>query len=340
MSLLLMVASAPGFAVVVEDLYEAEVAVKDHSAQALSAASREALSEVLVKVSGSVAVLQNPAIGTALGEARSYVQQYSYTRDEDARGDLAARFEFDRSVVSRLVTEAGAPLWTANRPAVLVWIVAQDAKGRQFVSREVAPDVMMTLEQGFSQRGVPVRFPLFDLQDTASLAIDDAWRLQAAPIFNASERYGVQDILAGRLTGLSTGEWVGDWTYFSGRNRIDRSLTVDSVDSFLLEGVSLVAEQMAGRYAVAASGATAGGIAMTVAGVNSYGDYAKIVSWLEGLELIEHANIETIRGQEIELRLVARADAGQLKTIIELNKRLTPLEQVRGTDQLSYQWQN
>jgi uncharacterized protein len=329
-----------GSAEVVKNLYEALVPVADHSESALASASELALSQVLVKVSGSVEVLQNPDIVTGLSKARSYVQQYSYTRDQDATGDLSARLEFDESVVSRMLTDAGAPLWTANRPAVLVWVVSQDAGGRQFVNPEAAPELMTTLRGGFDQRGIPLRFPLLDLQDSASLAVDDVWRLKAAPLYSASQRYAVQDILAGRLTSLSNGSWVGDWSYLTDSGRVDRSVTADSIETFLASGVSLVAEEMAGRYAVAASRADVGGIVMSVTGVADFGDYAKIVSWLEGLELIQHANIETVRGSDIELRLTARADAGQLRPIIELNDRLSPTSPDVPSGELSYQWQN
>ena len=129
------------------------------------------------------------------------------------------------------------------------------------------------------------------------------------------------------------------WAYLSSANRSDRSITAESVEAFMVQGVALVAEEMAGRYAVATSGADVGGITMSVIGVDSYNDYGKIVSWLESLELIAHANVETIRGSEIQLRLIAQADARQLKTTIELNKRLVPVSSGMGIDQLSYQWQ-
>ena len=99
----------------VRDLYEAQVPVSSQSAQALERASREALSDVLVKVSGSVEVLANPTIAAAIRDARKQVQQYSYNKGEGPGSELTARFEFDSSWVTRLVTEAGAPLWTANR---------------------------------------------------------------------------------------------------------------------------------------------------------------------------------------------------------------------------------
>jgi len=62
------------------------------------------------------------------------------------------------------------------------------------------------------------------------------------------------------------------------------------------------------------------------------------VSWLESLELIEHANIESIRGDSVEFGLDAAADAAQLISIIELNDRLQPVESLPG--ELVYQWRN
>ncbi|MEH6588889.1 MAG: DUF2066 domain-containing protein [Halioglobus sp.] len=325
-------------AVTVRGLNEAEVPVADHSADALAAGSKEALAQVLVKLSGSTEVLRNPVIIGELGRARSYVQQYSYTRDEDVEGDLAARFEFDNAVVTRLLTEAGAPIWTANRPPVLVWLVARDASGTQIVSRDVAPEVMASLQKAFSRRGIPLRSPLFDIEDAAALSVNDAWRLQAAPILAASQRYRVENVLVGRLTSLSSGEWVGDWSYFADTNRIDRSISADSVTSFIGEGAAFVAEDMSNRYAVAATGAVLGGVEMMVSGVSDFADYAVIVSWLEGLELIDHANVESIVGTDIVIRLTARAQSQQLKSIIELNRKLVPVAGAMNVDQLSYQW--
>jgi hypothetical protein len=114
---------------------------------------------------------------------------------------------------------------------------------------------------------------------------------------------------------------------------------------FFANGAALVAEEMSARYAVAPSAGSASGVAMSVVGVSKYADYAAIVSWLESLELIDVANVERVRGDRVELRLQAQADAGQLAAIIELNKRLEPLPVapivqpgMAPGPQLSYQW--
>lgn len=340
---LLFCLSGPAGAEVVADLYAARVPVADQSGTALVSASRTALAEVLVKVSGSAGVLENPVIEAALGEARSHVQQYAYSRDAD--GALSARFEFERAWVTGLIVEAGAPLWTANRPPVLAWLVVEQETGaRQFVSGESDPELVAVLLAEFSRRGIPLRLPLFDLADTASLRPEDIWQFNSAALRSASARYNLQDIVAGRFATLSTGSVAGDWTFLQGVTQVERSVTADSRDDFVRGGVALVAEAMAARYAVAATPGEEQGLAMAVNGIDSYADYAAVVSWLESIELIEHANVEWIRGDTVQLRLQAQADAGQLAAIIELNKRLIPLSAgVPGdpsASALNYQWQN
>ena len=102
----------------------------------------------------------------------------------------------------------------------------------------------------------------------------------------------------------------------------------------------MVAESMASRYAIAPTGSDPRGVILSVQGVQRYGDYANIVAWLEGLELVEHANVERISGDLIEIRLIASADAAQLAALIELNQRLMQLPPHAPHVQLSYQWQN
>ena len=336
-ALVLLLVATLSRADIVRDLYSAQVPVADQSSQALAKASRVALSEVLVKVSGTSEVLRYPGIATTLGQARSHVQQYAYARDDNLPGELSARFEFDSSFVTGLVTRSGAPLWTANRPQVLVWLVAEDDSGRYFVNLDTAPDLAQQLLAEFARRGVPVQLPLFDLADSAAINPQQAWRLDAPALRGASARYHVQDVVAGRVAALAEGNTVGDWSYFHGEERNDRSATVADMDAFFREGVAVVAEIMSARYAIAPT-ATGEGVSMSVLGVYSYGDYAGIVSWLESLELIEHANVERIQGDRIELRLQAQADASQLASIIELNDRLQPLPVTATGSQLSYQW--
>jgi uncharacterized protein len=337
---------------VVADLYSASVPVANQSSEALAPAAREALSEVLVKVSGSRELLQKPAIAAALDDARSQVQQYGYERGEPPAGGLFLRFTFDGPYITNLVKRAGAPLWTANRPTVLAWVVVEDAQGRHFINRDTSPQEAQLLVEEFSRRGVPVQLPVFDLADTTAASLDDAWRLDAKVLQAASIRYNVGNVIAGRLAAKSDGKFLGDWSYFQLDEPTNLSIEVPDLKTFLREGAHVVATEMSGRYAVAASGGSAAGVHMSVSGVSSYADYAAIVKWLEGLELVDHANLEQVQGDRIELRLQAQANAQQLAATIELNDRFvripTPApapgvvpeagSEAAPETQLNYQW--
>ena len=212
--LLALLLAGNAWAEMVRDLHSASVPVANQGSKALTAAASQALTEVLVKVSGSRLLLANPVIVKALSDPRAHVQQYVYTRNELPEVGFSVRFEFDGEYVTDLVRQSGAPLWTASRPLVLAWVVVEDEQGRHFVDSDNWPDEAQELIEAFSRRGVPVQLPVFDLEDMAALSLNDTWRLNAAAIQAASARYNAQDIVAGRLASVGEGKSAGDWSYF------------------------------------------------------------------------------------------------------------------------------
>lgn len=334
----LLVLSSSLSAEVVQNLHSAQVPVADQSNTALASAAQDALAEVLVKVSGNEDVLRHPQIAAALPEARGHVQQYAYARDDQGGDGLYARFEFDSAYVNRLLTRAGLPLWTANRPRVLVWMVAEMDDARRFVSLAETPDLAAQLITAFERRGVPIQLPLFDLADATAIGVDNVWEQRGPVIQAASSRYDADNLLLGRAVVVSSGQWTGDWSYLYGGHRLDRSSQAPGAVGFVRDGAALAAEEMASRYAVAPTGVAHDRIRLVVNGVFAFADYSSIVNWLESLELIEHANVELISGDRVEFGLDAVADAAQLASLIELNDRLQPLETRPG--ELVYQWRN
>lgn len=334
--LLLLLLPVSAMADMVQGLYSARVPVADQSSQARASAARDALGQVLVKVSGSEEALNNPLVIKALPDAGGHVQQYGYERDGE---NLMARFEFDASYVSRLISQARLPLWTANRPRVLVWLVVEEAGQRQYVNLDDTPELAQELLREFEQRGVPAQLPLFDLVDATALSLDAAWAMNRNAVMAASQRYDVQNILVGRVAATSGGSWLGDWSFLFDGDRLDRSVNAPESRGFSRRGVALAANAMAERYAVAPSGDSEGLVMMSVTGVNDFRDYAAIVEWLEGLEVVEHANVQLVRGDRLELALVSLAAADDLARLIALNTRFEPAAGAL-PGQLDYQWKN
>jgi hypothetical protein len=336
--LLILAASCATWAEIVEDLYGAMVSVPDVSQEALVVASREALSQVLVKVTGTETVLQAPAVVSALNESRNLVQRFAYAREDKVGASLSAHFEFESSSISNLIQQAGQPFWTANRPVVLAWIVVEGPHGRKFLSEESMPEHMASFSEEFGRRGLPFQMPLYDISDAAAMSPDKLWSLRTGSLRDASQRYGGKDILAGRVAILSNGDWVGDWTYLFDNSRVDRTLKSASAKDFFQQGSALLAQQMSARFAVTSSADAINSARVKVSGVTSYSDYARVVEWLQGLELIDSANISSIHGDVIRVDLSARADAQSLAATIELNSRLKALLTSGRDEELSYQW--
>jgi hypothetical protein len=336
--LLLVLLTAPALhAVEVTDLYTAAVPIDSRDQNATARAARDALREVLVKVAGTESVLEAQALQPALRNAPDYAQQYRFSTGED--GEQLLSVDFDADVVTRLLADAGAPIWTANRPPALVWLVLATESGRDFADPAAAPEAVAALREAFSRRGVPLQLPLYDLADAASMSPGAAWRQDTGLVAAASGRYRAEDILIGRAAQTSSGAWLGNWAYVHAGIRRDRAVTAASLDEFAAEGAALVANLMSARYAVRSSTVADGSSALVeVAGISSFADYRAVIAWLESLELVDHANPETVIGDRMTIRISSRAPLEELVPVIELNEHFvvqapTDLSAARG-----YRW--
>ena len=326
----------------VADLYVAEVTAVDRSQQALADATREALRQVLVKVSGSAEILNNPAIAPALRNPRNYVESYAYQPAAPVEEGVGVRFRSAGSSVTELVTAAGAPVWTANRPPVLAWLAVKGPRepdgpaGLRLVGQGAEPEVAEALRRAFSIRGVPIRLP----EQPGAPSADRVWQASSTSVRAASEPYELDNVLFGRMTYDEQGRASGQWSYLHEGQKRDRSVRIATEQQFMQAGVDLAADAMAERLAVAPTTTEAVGLLVSVSGISRYGDYARLVNWLEQLELVDQANLVHIAGDQLELRVIAQIDASQLAGLIAMNSQLVPQPGAEGTGQLSYQWQN
>ncbi len=311
-------------AVLVEDLHRARVPVDNHSAGELSRGTREALAQVFVKTSGSPDVLENPFLQQSLADASNYMQRYRYLRPDD--DSLELQVHFDPQLVNELLLEARAPLWTANRPPLLMWLVIDDGSRRRMASAESDPELFERLAQELERRGVPAVYPLHDLQDTVALDVRDLWRMDELAILSASERYGVANVLAGRLTLLPGERWMGDWTYLYNSDSSSASFYGEPAPVFTASAVDFVADRMAERYAVAAGASQGREVLVRVDAVADFQQYRDVLALLEAVELIDDAWPAYLEGDSVVFRLAAQAEPEQLHRIVSLNRRLERLE--------------
>lgn len=336
--LLSLAICASAHAVLMTDLYTGRAKI-DGAEQSVSAeAAAQALAQVFVKVSGSSNVLRRAEIKAALAQAQAHMERYSYLSLDGGGRELEAVFN-DRWVNS-VIAKAGVPLWTANRPGVLAWVVLERNGQREFVHPQSNATQFSALQRAFGARGLPLETPLYDLKDSAAFTPDKAWGMVSGTLRDVSARYDRENILAGRFVLQDDGSWSGDWAYISPQGRRDLRDRGQSFADVATAAAALVAEPMASRYAVATSGKDAAAVTLHVTGIRSYADYAQVMQLLERIELIERVDVIRVADDTLSVSLEAQTSTSGLAGLLELNRQMTPMEGAQVHGELSYQWTN
>ncbi|SCZ62833.1 hypothetical protein SAMN03097708_02359 [Thiohalomonas denitrificans] len=288
-------------------LYEAEVPVADQSRAARQDATARALSQVLVKVSGSGQVENR-----APAEVAKYVQQYRYRRSPST-DELVLWVRFDARGVDGLLREQGVSVWGAARPVTLVWLAVEQGGHRELVGANDEGFARETLITTGERRGLPVRLPLLDLAEQSRIRPADIWGDFHQPIVEISERYDPQAVLVGRLYPLRGSRWAVRWSLYQGDNRFRWNGESEDKRSLLALGIEGAADRLSEALSGSPGGMSDDRLALDVAGVVDLAGLQRTLGYLTGLNVIDH--IEVVRVEAEKVRFGLRVDGGTARLV-------------------------
>ncbi|MDX9875767.1 MAG: DUF2066 domain-containing protein [Spongiibacteraceae bacterium] len=323
------------------NLYQAEVPVSDQSRQALDAAARQGLAQLLVRLTGREEAPQTAGLQTELSNATRYLEQYRYdqNRQEDAETPLVAVLKFAEQPVNALVQGAGLPLWGANRPVVMMWIAKDEIDGRVLVSEFTHPELVAALRAEARQRGLLLRFPLLDLDDLTRISADEVWALDGLALEDASQRYGTVANVGARIIELSDGRWLGSWRLAAGDQRTTLDVEDADRDAFLARGLAAVARGLADQYALqpgAASDSAQLRIALT--GISNFERYTAALRYFAELPEVGSVQLLRVTDDRILLGLESQGGVEHLQRMLALDRTLAAATPVAGEADLTYHW--
>jgi hypothetical protein len=329
----------------VSGLYSQQIPVTNDGEAERNRAFREAFAAVVVKVSGDPRWLENLAIERAIAQAQNYVEATSYISEsiqlplEDNTLPLDSDEEqfytaeqriisvnFAAALINELLADAGIPVWDDNRPSVLVWMVLQNSAGdREFLTVGSNPEIVKVMQDFAAARGLPIIFPVLDFEDRRSLSENIAWNLDEAAISSASERYGADSILAGRLHFTASGELVGLWQ-FRFQEETDVFDGFDSeLKSYLYDPLNRITTQLAGYFAILPESIDGDTVRLRIDGIKNLNDYSSLLNYVENLGLVATVTTAEVDGERIELQLSLVGDTRQLYEQIALDRDLLPI---------------
>ena len=294
----------------VRGLYEGQVLVSSEDEAERLGAQGRALRQVLGKLSG-VANPGGALVDAAVADPQRFLQQFSYRRTDGPDASLSLWASFEASAVDALVRDAQLPVWSAQRPSMLVWLAVASAQNIELLAPDsVAPyeQILPAINRRAWARGIPVTYPLLDLEDRVRIQSADIWQLDRNKIMEASARYGSGAVLVGRVEADGSGAWSARWVLFESGAESQWTTRGLSASGAVPGAVDEVADRLSARYAVLDTGEQANGNTITVqiVDVRTLGDYARALVYLQGLDQVSALVLRAARNNELRLSMQVR----------------------------------
>jgi len=315
------------------DRYRDQLAVADQTAETRRAAFKTAMQHVMLRLTGTRAAMSNPQIADALAHAQRYVQRFEYVHGTaEKAGDTPAasllEVRFDAKAMDALADAAGLPIWSAERPDLVVWLALDDGHGRRLIG-ESDRMVVQSLTNRAALRGVPLLFPLLDLQEQSVLSVGEVWGGYTQQLVSLSQRYGAQGILIGRVFPLSDHHWSVRWQLLGlGRPEYWSETLIGDLDTALAEAADHTADWMAQRYAMNSAIQQSGRYHLLVAGMTQLAELSRVVSYLTGLSAVSNVMPVRLHGDVVEFALELNGSLDQLVNVLAFSDVLAPSDRV------------
>ncbi|URQ91670.1 DUF2066 domain-containing protein [Pseudoalteromonas sp. SCSIO 43101] len=341
--LLLFFSSASSFAVEVTNLYQDTLKVADKSRDARFAASREALLNVLVKVSGDTSADQNSVAKQRIRDISDYMLKFEY--DEKADGSLNLVVKFEANKINALLKDLGLPLWGTRRPLVAIWLAIEDNWRRELVTQESYPQLEQLIYDKADRRGLPVVVPLLDLQDRAIVGIPEVWGNFSEPVEQASSRYSAERSITARMYQQADSEtWILDWR-FTNAELFDTNRLMGDKQQIVADMIDSLAGGLAQEYAIDPT--MIGQIATAtfyLKGINNFVDIEFAKRRLESLSVVTRAVISVRTPDAVQFTVNHTGSMNDFRKALELDTAFKAHQdprdfyQVVNKDELEYQW--
>ena len=319
---LLLVAAVPGAAVEVPSLYTAQVPLDPRDPNARRDAYDRALSQVVVRITGTRDALAPGDLDGLFPDPARYVLQFRPGEDDTLWVTL------DGNAIEQALMAAGHSVWGSDRPLTLVWLAVDWGQGEREIvgsadtresdaeARSIDRNRLLRerVQEAAEARGIPVVFPLMDVEDLQSIEFSDIWGGFDERLIDASQRYGASSILVGRVR-PGPGQ-RNRWSHYFGGEQRDWGGEPEEV-------VNLLADTLGSQFAISPNEQLAS-IPVTVSGVDSVVAYGTVHSWLENLALVQELAVDTVSGDRVRFVIRAHGDRERLERALESARHLEP----------------
>jgi hypothetical protein len=342
-SAILLCLCFPASAVKVTDLYQYTLKVSDKSRQVRLEASRNALLNVLVKVSGDETAADNEVAKAKTKDISDYILKFEY--DERRNDELNLVVKFEATKINALIKELQLPLWGTQRPLVAIWLAIEDNWRRELVTQESYPQLEQLIYDKATRRGIPVVIPLLDLEDRALVGIPEVWGNFSEPVETASARYSAERSITARMfVEPNSSMWVLDWR-FTNDDLFDSNRLSGDKQQIVAQMIDDIVQGLAAEYAIDPNAYFEQSSALlTLKNTKNFVDIELAKRRLLSLSVVTNVVIARKTPERVEFKLSHTGSLFDLKKALELDSSFAEYVDPRAfyhvvnKSSLEYQW--
>lgn len=317
--ILLSLFATNSFAAELADLYQSQAVVANQDDQERQRVSPDILRQVLLKVVGDSAALNAANLTPILANVDALVERAEYQQLQETLDDatpanqLALSLTFNESAVNQVLTNNGLPIWSKMRPDVMVWLAIDDGHTKHIVASDDETQYKKVVEQAAVQRGLPILLPIMDLQDQIQISIDDISAGLAAPIQQASQRYGAKIILLAQLTHLADDDVKIDWqSLIDGGIASEQWQTKGKIGAALQAGIDQFTDKVSRDFTQVVTdqeqNTTSTISTLEIANVRDYADYSRAMTYLGRLQYVSDLQMVSMENETLAVTLQIKGD--------------------------------
>ena len=329
----------------IEHLNEGQIIVTDQSNFTQKKAGKRAFQQVVVKLSGDVAVLENLQVKRSATNFEQYLVASTFIQDGDK---LSYQAEFNEQKIVDLLRTENLNVWGKRRPSGLLWLVIEDdvSKKKTLVTQSSSSKYLETIDQVTYDRGVELIMPIGDLTDSMNITALDVWGLFSSSIFNKSMRYGTNYVTGARVgiifDDFSAGERL-QLSYFitNGQTIETNEIVGDNIATLIAQFVNEYATYLATLYSVETSETgQIYSVILNVANVDTLAKYRKVLEILSSLAVTQNVDLSAQSKDVASFTLASNVSVQRLKTILKLEQYLKEPDYQRSdsTVVIDYEW--
>ena len=319
----------------VSGLYDVDIAVADESASVRWAAMKQGLDQVFIRISGDSIVMDKLKRPTA----KTYIKQYSYepipVSDNspavtDSKGNVLThriKIQYNGHSMEKYLLENGFPVWGKHRSDLVVWLAVRDGVN-EYVLKESDKSLLKTAaDEALVRRGVPRRWPLYDVKDRKKLNVADIRGGFKDPILNASKRYSRGPALTGSMI-WNGNQWQSSWSLLMASGNRHWSLVDADYNKLINTAIDQAGDALGVVFAVnnMLKKQPLAVIKLDIQAIDSLKKHLHIEDYLTDLSVVEKVMPLRVDGQNAVFEVTLRSNEEEFLGLIKTNAELIKVE--------------